>query len=417
MQNIPTKVDGSTTLPASEFNQIPDELENAITDTGQTLSSGTLNQLSKAIAIYAAGGDFYTDSGAADAYVLDLIGSKQAPIAYFVGMRVRFLPSGTNTGASTVNVNSLGSINIKQSDGTTDVTAGQIIADNEIILTYDGTNFRLPTPSQFALVDDTSPQLGGDLDLNGNQVTSPDGTDLIDIPDGSIDLQTDSTSRVDITDSGVRLGGANSRVTTILDEDTMSSDSATALATQQSIKAYVDNNSGGGGSWVELDTQTASSSTNINFDNTLITSTYTTYVIIYSSIDSASDNVTLDVQFSTDNGSTFETCNGHIAILKNTSASYSGTTVTAGSQVYAATSIGNAAGEGVGGIIYISGAASTATNTFTHGTYSGEAFDGSNVGGGFIGSTTTSTAINYVRVKLGGVMTAGRLTLYGIAHS
>ena len=36
-------------------------------------------------------------------------------------------------------------------------------------------------------------------------------------------------------------------VTTILDEDDMVSDSATALATQQSIKAYVDANAGGGG--------------------------------------------------------------------------------------------------------------------------------------------------------------------------
>lgn len=34
-------------------------------------------------------------------------------------------------------------------------------------------------------------------------------------------------------------------VTDILDEDAMGSDSATALATQQSIKAYVDNNAGG----------------------------------------------------------------------------------------------------------------------------------------------------------------------------
>jgi hypothetical protein len=90
------------------------------------------------------------------------------------------------------------------------------------------------------VVEDASPQLGGDLDLNGNQITSPDGTDLIDIPDGSITLQTASTSRLDITDSGVRLGAANARVTTVLDEDAMSSNSATALATQQSIKAYSD---------------------------------------------------------------------------------------------------------------------------------------------------------------------------------
>jgi hypothetical protein len=40
----------------------------------------------------------------------------------------------------------------------------------------------------------------------------------------------------------LQLGGGGSTVTTILDEDNMASDSATALATQQSIKAYVDDN-------------------------------------------------------------------------------------------------------------------------------------------------------------------------------
>ncbi|MHC4575761.1 MAG: hypothetical protein ACYS76_16855 [Planctomycetota bacterium] len=39
--------------------------------------------------------------------------------------------------------------------------------------------------------------------------------------------------------AGIQLG-ATTAVTSILDEDTMSSDSDTALATQQSIKAYVD---------------------------------------------------------------------------------------------------------------------------------------------------------------------------------
>lgn len=112
------------------------------------------------------------------------------------------------------------------------------------VLTSNGPGaaptFQAASGGLAAVVDDTTPQLGGDLDMNGNQITSPDGTDLIDIPNGSIDLQTASTSRLDITDSGVRLGAANARVTTILDEDTMSSDSATSLATQQSIKAYVD---------------------------------------------------------------------------------------------------------------------------------------------------------------------------------
>ena len=42
-------------------------------------------------------------------------------------------------------------------------------------------------------------------------------------------------------------GTGSVTVTDILDEDDMTSDSATALATQQSIKAYVDANAGGGG--------------------------------------------------------------------------------------------------------------------------------------------------------------------------
>ncbi len=61
----------------------------------------------------------------------------------------------------------------------------------------------------------------------------------------NIGITTGGTLRVDISDSGLKLGSSGSRVTTILDEDDMSTDSDTALATQQSIKAYVDNNAGG----------------------------------------------------------------------------------------------------------------------------------------------------------------------------
>lgn len=51
--------------------------------------------------------------------------------------------------------------------------------------------------------------------------------------------ETGGTSRLDISDSGVRLGAANARVTTILDDDAMTANSATALVSQQSLVAYV----------------------------------------------------------------------------------------------------------------------------------------------------------------------------------
>jgi len=63
------------------------------------------------------------------------------------------------------------------------------------------------------------------------------------------DVQTSDT--VDF--SGLILSGTGPTVTLILDEDTMVSNLATALATQQSIKAYVDNQVSGVDQLSELD--------------------------------------------------------------------------------------------------------------------------------------------------------------------
>ena len=58
----------------------------------------------------------------------------------------------------------------------------------------------------------------------------------------------DGNFEMRVNDSGMRLGSVSAvTVDTILDEDNMASDNDRALATQQSIKAYVDANSGGNG--------------------------------------------------------------------------------------------------------------------------------------------------------------------------
>lgn len=154
---------------------------------------------------------------------------------------------------------------------TTEITAGALTADTFLKVDAAGTGFEFATGTTAALVDDTTPQLGGDLDLNSSDITGTGninhtGTlttsgvatiggnlsvaaDIIHTGDTNnkigftTDTQTFTTggsTRADITDSGVQLGGSGARVTTVLDEDAMGTDSATALATQQSIKAYVD---------------------------------------------------------------------------------------------------------------------------------------------------------------------------------
>lgn len=215
-------------------------------------------------------------------------------------------PSGVQAGQWWLDTTTATAPIIKYYDGTDDIDYATIdYVANTITLAsgVGGTGIA-------DLVDDTTPQLGGQLDVNGNAIgdgtlelltftedasavnhvnieneatgsgpiirsagddTNIDlnieakGSGVINLNDtvtviddiqhagdtnnkiafatDTQDFQTGGSSRLDISDSGVRLGGANSRVTTILDEDAMGSDSATALATQQSIKAYVDANS------------------------------------------------------------------------------------------------------------------------------------------------------------------------------
>lgn len=126
---------------AAFLNSVRAEINNLISNVGEVTDATNLNQLGIAAAIMAAGSDFYTDTGAADAYVLSAVGSKSVPIAYFVGMRVRFIITNTNTGASTVNVAGLGVKNIKSYDGSSTPAAGDFVVNHELQLTYNGTNF------------------------------------------------------------------------------------------------------------------------------------------------------------------------------------------------------------------------------------------------------------------------------------
>ena len=76
----------------------------------------------------------------------------------------------------------------------------------------------------------------GDLSATGSTLTAPS--------DGDLTLKTAGSGIVFVDDSFKV--GTGATITTILDEDDLSTDSATALATQQSIKAYVDSQSSGG---------------------------------------------------------------------------------------------------------------------------------------------------------------------------
>lgn len=134
-----------------------------------------------------------------------------------------------------------------------------------------------------------------DLKLDGSILASTlvDGSIYIDpTGNGRFRVRPDGNNELDVTVAGVQLGGTGARCSSILDEDDMSSDSNTALATQQSIKAYVDSEASStakvylavnwsAGSPVDLDsygvsslTDTASGKVQLNFTTSFADANY-----------------------------------------------------------------------------------------------------------------------------------------------
>lgn len=69
-----------------------------------------------------------------------------APSAYAAGQSFRFVAAGTNTGAVTLNVNSLGAKSVTK-NGSVALVAGDIVTGAVVTVTYDGTRFQLVATS------------------------------------------------------------------------------------------------------------------------------------------------------------------------------------------------------------------------------------------------------------------------------
>lgn len=83
------------------------------------------------------------DSGGANNYVVNC--TFGVPTVYNVGMTLTFKPAVTNTGPSTIAINSLGTAPIQHGDGTACI-GGEIQAGKNVSLIYNGTAFQIQGP-------------------------------------------------------------------------------------------------------------------------------------------------------------------------------------------------------------------------------------------------------------------------------
>jgi len=145
---------GNTNTGASTINVDTIGSKSLTLQDGTALSAGALLAGVYAIARYNSSDDrfellyvnattglYYDDSGSADDYVLTVTSGFKSHQSYFDGMTVIFKPANTNTGASTVNVDSLGDKDITLHDGTA-LSAGDILTANYVVARYDSGNDR-----------------------------------------------------------------------------------------------------------------------------------------------------------------------------------------------------------------------------------------------------------------------------------
>lgn len=177
MINFPTKTDGISTEPGAEYNSLTSELKSILSSFGITPDVAQTDQIAKAIASYGLTGRYFSESGAADAYVLTAVPNTRAmPSTYLTGMIVEFIAGNANTGASTINVSGLGAKNIKRADGTTALSAGEIVTTGLTKLWYDGTNFRMQSSGQQIVPLATGDVRGLEVSHAVNSVTAAAGS-------------------------------------------------------------------------------------------------------------------------------------------------------------------------------------------------------------------------------------------------
>jgi hypothetical protein len=122
--------------------------------------------------------NYAVDTGAANAYSVTF--SSPATVAYSAGLTISFKAANANSGASTLNVNSLGTKSIVTPAGAA-ISAGAIAAGQVATVVYDGTNFQLQSVAASggsAAGSNTQVQFNSSGALAGSANMTFDGTSL-----------------------------------------------------------------------------------------------------------------------------------------------------------------------------------------------------------------------------------------------
>lgn len=148
-----------------------------ITETHLNNIQTAINQLESGLAHYVL------TTGSSNAYVADMTPDWLTP--YALGNWLWFKANFTNTGAATLNVNTIGAAPIKRMNGSA-LVAGDIVSGQLYLAVQDGTNFLLINPTLagpelavFSIKTTTYTTLATDKIILGNHASTPFTVTLI----------------------------------------------------------------------------------------------------------------------------------------------------------------------------------------------------------------------------------------------
>lgn len=289
---------------------------------------------------------------------------------------------------------------------------------------------------------DTTPQLGGNLDVSGNEILSTSNSNLALHSDNDLNITLgdaagsnkisvkDSASNevasvnsdgdavfVTVTANTIGLASGTS-INEFSTDGTLAGNSDNAAPTEKAVKTYVDANAGG--PVVVLNSQTASSSSQISFGSSHITSTYNHYRVEVKMAKPATDGVQFEMQFSTNNGSTWVTAayawvaEGRWASSNQVDSDSSDSLI----QITPTTWDNGTYSHGFWTVdIYSPASSSLPTCAKWHGGFTENGSGGEMVARGS-GKLKSTSAMNAIRFKMSsGNIASGTFTLYGLKDS
>jgi hypothetical protein len=184
-----------TVISSTAFNALTADLatglSTCVTKDGQTTPTANLPMANYKFTGLGAGTDAGDSAtlGQVQSTVVKLIGSVSgtdtitgsltpALTAYAAGQMFYFVAAGDNTGAVTLNINSLGAKNVTK-NGSTALVAGEIKSGQTVTVIYDGTRFQMVNPVVLGLTGITSSTVTALGSGAGDSVTSATGTTAI----------------------------------------------------------------------------------------------------------------------------------------------------------------------------------------------------------------------------------------------